>query len=82
MSRYFLPVALVTGLAAEASILRRVRETGDPMLLRMVIDLYGQVQLDATYGVPVAALSQVLLRNILPERFLKLEFMPFGRFAQ
>lgn len=54
----FLPVAIVTGLAGEASILRRVRETGDAMLLRMLVDLYGLIQLDATFGVPIAALSQ------------------------
>ena len=29
------------------------------MLLRMLIDLYGQIQLDATYGVPIATLSEV-----------------------
>lgn len=55
----FLPVGMVTGLAAEASLLRRVREVGDPMLLRMLVDLYGLVQIDSTYGVPVAALSQI-----------------------
>lgn len=55
----FLPVSLVTGLGAEASLLRRVREVGDPMLLRMLVDLYGLVQIDSTYGVPIAALSKV-----------------------
>lgn len=54
----FLPVALVIGIEAEASMLRRVRETGDPLLLRMLIDLYGLVQLDATFGLPISALSQ------------------------
>src|SRR3546814_6456106 len=39
-------------------MLRRVRETGDALLLRMLIDLYGLVQLDATFGVPISALSQ------------------------
>lgn len=55
----FLPVGLVTGLAAEASLLRRVREVGDPMLLRMLVDLYGLIQIDSTYAVPISALSQV-----------------------
>lgn len=55
----FLPVGMVTGLSAEASLLRRVREVGDPMLLRMLIDLYGLVQIDSTYGVPISALSLV-----------------------
>jgi len=54
----FLPVALVTGIETEASMLRRVRETGDALLLRMLVDLYGLVQLDATFGVPIGALSQ------------------------
>lgn len=54
----FLPIALVTGLSVEASILRRVRETGDPLILRMLIDIYGMIQLDATFGVPIDALSQ------------------------
>lgn len=54
----FLPVALVTGIGTEASMLRRVRETGDALLLRMLVDLYGLVQLDATFGVPVSALSE------------------------
>lgn len=54
----FLPVALVIGIETEASMLRRVRETGDALLLRMLVDLYGLVQLDATFGVPVGALSQ------------------------
>lgn len=55
----FLPVGMVTGLAAEASLLRRVREVGDPMLLRMLVDLYGLVQIDSTYGVPISSLSLV-----------------------
>src|SRR3546814_11186003 len=54
----FLPVALVTGFEAEASMLRRVRETGDALLLGMLVDLYGLIQLDATFGVPISALSQ------------------------
>jgi hypothetical protein len=52
----FLPVQMVTGFNGEASILRRVRETGDPLLLRMLIDLYGLVDVDATYGVSIANL--------------------------
>lgn len=54
----FLPVALITGVEAEASMLRRVRETGDALLLRMLVDLYGLVQLDATFGAPISGLSQ------------------------
>jgi len=54
----FLPVQLVTGFKGEASVLRRIRETGDALALRMLVDLYGQVQLDATYAVPIASLRQ------------------------
>ncbi|MBL0115349.1 MAG: hypothetical protein IPP45_07795 [Sphingomonadales bacterium] len=59
----FLPVALVTGIETEASMLRRVRETGDALLLRMLVDLCGLVQLDATFGVPVSALSQTASKD-------------------
>jgi hypothetical protein len=52
----FLPVQLITSLGAETPILRRVRETGDEMLLRMLIDLYGLIQTDAAYGVSLANL--------------------------
>lgn len=54
----FLPVQLVTGLVGEAPVLRRIRETGDALLLRMLIDLYGLLQMDATYGVPIENLRQ------------------------
>jgi hypothetical protein len=54
----FLPMQLVTGLADETPILQRVRETGDALALIMLIDLYGEVQLDATYGIPLGKLSE------------------------
>jgi hypothetical protein len=53
----FLPIQLVTGFAQETPVLQRVRETGDVMLLIMLIDLYGAVQMDATYGLPLSQLS-------------------------
>lgn len=52
----FLPVQIVTGLSGETPVLRRVRETGDPLLLRLLIDLYGLISLDATYGIPLSCL--------------------------
>lgn len=52
----FLPVQLVTGLSNETPVLRRVKETGDPLLLRMLIDLYGMVTLDAPFGVAISNL--------------------------
>ncbi len=52
----FLPNQLITGAGGETPILRRVRQTGDEMLLRMLIDFYGMVQTDATHGLPLASL--------------------------
>ena len=54
----FLPVQLITGLGTETPIMRRIRETGDALLLRMLIDLYGLLQLDATFGIPIENLRQ------------------------
>lgn len=55
----FLPVELVTGLSNETSALRRVRETGDPLVLRMLIDLYGMVEVDAPFSIPLKNLKQL-----------------------
>ena len=52
----FLPVQLITGLASETPVLRRIRQAGDPLLLRMLVDLYSLVQIDVTHGVPLANL--------------------------
>lgn len=53
----FLPVALVTGLTgSDTSMLFRLRETGDPLALRLLIDLYGNVTTDAPYAVAIPAL--------------------------
>lgn len=56
----FLPMQMITGVeggsCGETPMLRRVRETGDAMVLRLLIDLYGKVQLDRTHGVPIASL--------------------------
>ncbi|MEW9853642.1 hypothetical protein [Novosphingobium sp. M1R2S20] len=54
----FLPNQLVTGLSGETPVLRRVRETGDPLLLRMLIDMYGLIQLDATFSLPLSQLRE------------------------
>lgn len=59
----FLPIAIVTGLDVEASMLRRIREAGDPLLLCMLVDLYGLIQVDATFGIPISALSQIPLED-------------------
>lgn len=53
----FLPVALVTGLVDEASILRRVKETNDPLIIKILLSIYRDAILDRTYSLPVATLS-------------------------
>ncbi|WP_156420156.1 hypothetical protein [Sphingopyxis sp. H053] len=52
----FLPVQALTGLKGENPMFRRVRETGDAMVLRMLVDLYGMVETDATFGIPISNL--------------------------
>lgn len=54
----FMPMQMVTGLADETPVLQRIRETGDALALILLIDLYGEVQLDATYGIPIENLSE------------------------
>lgn len=67
----FLPVQALTGLKGENPIFRRVRETGDAMLLHMLVDLYGMVDTDATFGIPIHSLrsgshanSEVVSRKV------------------
>lgn len=50
----YLPTQFVTGLAEETPMLRRLREAGDFEALRMLIDLYGLLETDATQGVPIS----------------------------
>lgn len=53
----FLPLSLV--LAPEAaSLLRILRETGDALLLRMLVDLHALVRPDAVFGMKLEALRQ------------------------
>ncbi len=53
----FLPLSLV--LAQEAgSLLRTLRETGDALLLRMLVDLHGLVRPDPVFGMKLEALRQ------------------------
>jgi hypothetical protein len=54
----FLPIQLVTGFGNEIPILRRIRETGDAMALRMLVDLYGLVETDVTHGIPIGNLRK------------------------
>lgn len=68
----FLPVQLVTGLSNEAPMLRRVRETGDALLLRMLIDIYGLIEPDLTYGVPIANLREAGTEDIDARKVLEM----------
>ncbi|WP_439570880.1 hypothetical protein [Sphingomonas sp.] len=54
----FLPMQIITGFGHETPILRRLREAGDPLALRMLIDLYGLIEVDVTYGVPIANMRE------------------------
>ena len=54
----FLPRQLITGLGAATPLLRRVRETGSFLALRMLIDLYGMVETDATQGIRIEKLRK------------------------
>lgn len=68
----FLPVQLVTGLSNEAPMLRRVRETGDALLLRMLIDIYALIEADLTYGVPIANLREAANEDIDARKVLEM----------
>ena len=57
MDEIFLPVPIVTGLADEPSILRRVKETNNILVLKLLLAVYRDVALDRTYGLPLPTLS-------------------------
>jgi len=63
LDEIFLPIQLVTGLAGEPSVLRRVRETKNFLSLRILIACYQDAQLDGTYGVSVSCLSSTHARD-------------------
>ena len=54
----FLPKQIITGLGSATPLIRRVRETGDFLALRMLIDLYGQIETDATLGISIQHFRQ------------------------
>lgn len=69
----FLPVGLVTGLAgSDTSMLCRMRETGDPLLLRLLIDLYGEVTTDAPYAVALPKLRTYHDKEAAAEKALEM----------
>lgn len=49
----YLPKQIITGLGDATPIIRRLRETGDFLALRMLLDLYGMIETDATNGVSI-----------------------------
>lgn len=53
LDEIFLPIQLVTGFGEDTPVLRRVRESGDVTALRILLGLYGSVQLDGTYGASI-----------------------------
>jgi len=55
----FLPMQIVTGFQGEEPVLRRVRETGDFVLLKMLLDIYGSLQLDAAFSAPLSLVQQL-----------------------
>jgi hypothetical protein len=64
----FLPNQLITGAGSETPILKRIRETGDELLLRLLIDLYGMVQTDATHGLPITRLASFIADGERPTK--------------
>lgn len=55
----FMPMRLVTGLYEDqASMLKEARQSGDEMALRLLVDLHGMVQPDATFGMPLDRFRQ------------------------
>jgi hypothetical protein len=60
----FLPQQLVTGLGGKTSLIRRLREAGDFLALRMLVDLYAQIETDATHGVSIERLRQGSVNDV------------------
>lgn len=54
----YLPKQIITGLGGATPPIRRLREAGDFLALRMLIDLYGQIETDATHGVSIQHFRQ------------------------
>ncbi|MGN6849993.1 MAG: hypothetical protein ACTHJK_11065 [Sphingomicrobium sp.] len=54
----YLPKQIITGLGGATPLIRRLREVGDFFALRMLIDLYGLVETDATHAVSIHYLRE------------------------
>ena len=69
----FLPVGLVTGLTGtDTSMLCRMRETGDPLLLRLLIDLYGEVTTDAPFAIALPTMRTFLGKGVAAEKAMEM----------
>lgn len=55
----FLPNQLITGFVGETSVLRRIREAGDPALLRLLIDLYNHLELGLAFALDPRCLCRL-----------------------
>lgn len=54
----YLPKQLITGLGGATPLIRRLREAGDFLALQMLVDLYGQIETDATHGISIEHFRQ------------------------
>jgi hypothetical protein len=63
----WLPNQLVTGAAQEQSPVDIVRELGDPLALRLLVDLYGEHRLEDWGGIPPEIVFQKWTRKTIGE---------------
>lgn len=64
----FLPTQIITGLGAGVPLIRRLREAGDFLALRMLIDLYGMIETDATHGVSIENLRETNAKDVVSRK--------------
>ena len=68
LAMIWLPNALVTGAKGEASPVERVRQTGDPFILRLLVDLYYGQNLRDDGGIARNILRKTYTREKVGER--------------
>lgn len=64
----FMPSTLVTGTGTEQSPLSIIREMGDPLTIRMLVDLYGAHNLVDYWGIDTAILRATWEKKSICER--------------
>lgn len=67
----WLPNQIVVGVGGEATPLARVRQTGDPLMLRLFVELYYYQNLVEHWGIP---------RDIVSRRYIKKTLAEIGQF--